>query len=163
MQRTGGSPTKKIRGMLEGPAKTMITLLAEIRSGLILLIAPLESPKTMITLLAENRSRVIRLVVSPGLLPKMMITPQVENRSEEIILGEHLKMMITQIAPNRREEIIPTGTILLIRGTHATLLRTSDKNHMNNRSPNSTRERDNNCSLFSRYNNMKSYKTAFPL
>ena len=127
MQRTGGSPTKKIRGMLEGPAKTMITLLAEIRSGLILLIAPLESPKTMITLLAENRSRVIRLVVSPGLLPKMMITPQVENRSEEIILGEHLKMMITQIAPNRREEIIPTGTILLIRGMHATLLRTSDK------------------------------------
>jgi len=34
---------------------------------------------------------------------------------------------------------------------------------MNNRSPNSTRERDNDCSLFSRYNNMKSYKTAFPL
>jgi len=84
--------------MLEGQAKTMITLLAENRSGLILLIAPLESPKTMITLLAENRSRVIRLVVSPGLLPKMMITPQVENRSEEIILGEQLKMMITLIS-----------------------------------------------------------------
>ena len=119
MQRTGGSPTKKIRGMLEGPAKTMITLLAEIRSGLILLIAPLESPKTMITLLAENRSGVIRLVVSPGILPKMMITPLVENRSGQTTLGEQLKMMITPIAENRREEILLMGTIMLARGTHA--------------------------------------------
>jgi len=37
------------------------------------------------------------------------------------------------------------------------------QNHMNNRSPNSTRERDKDWSLFSRYNNMKSYKTAFQL
>ena len=37
------------------------------------------------------------------------------------------------------------------------------QNHTNNRSPNSSRERDNECSMFSCYNNTRSYKIKFTL